>query len=248
MLTNVEAIVVKSIDYAEGDRIITLFSREEGKVAVLARGAKKNKSRFNAVTQVFIHGKFIYFRKSGANLGTLNSGDSVQHFEPIYADLEKTAYAAYLVELTDRILESDQPNICLYELLLNALEQLAAGKDEEIVVRIFEMQLFSVLGITPQLLSCSVCDGHQELVGFSIGHGGLLCRLHLDESSIILQTSTIKLLQTFLVMDLRRLGEINLRDETRAELRRITEGFIDHHLAISLKSRDFLQQLQKFEE
>lgn len=248
MLTNVEAIVVKSIDFLEGDRIITLFTREQGKVAILARGAKKNNSRLNAVTQVFMHGKFIYFRKRNANMGTLNSGECVKHFSAIYADIEKTAYAAYLVELVDRISESDQANVPLFELLLSALEQIAAGKDAEVVVRIFEMKLFQIIGILPQLGSCSVCDGHAELVGFSINRGGLLCKMHLDEASIILQENTIRLLRIFVELDLSQLGEINLRAETRDELRRVTEGFCDQYIGIALKSRGFLELLREFEE
>lgn len=248
MLTNVEAIVVKSMDYAEGDRIITLFSREHGKVAVLARGAKKNNSRLNAVTQVFTHGNFIYFRKRTASMGTLNTGEIVQHFAAIYADLEKTSFAAYLVELVERVSESDQPNLWLYELLVGALEQIAAGKDAETVTRIFEMQLFRLMGVLPQLEACSVCGDTAELVGFSVSRGGLVCRLHLDVSSIVLQANTIRLLRTFVTMDLARLGEINLREETRVELRKVTEGFFDQYIDIRLKSRDFLQQLQNFEE
>lgn len=248
MLTSVEAIVVKSMDYAEGGRIITLFSREQGKVAVHARGAKKNNSRLNAVTQVFTHGRFVYFRKNGANMGTLNTGEGVQYFTMIYADLEKTTYAAYLVELTDRISEPDQPNVALYELLLSALEQLAVGKDAEVVARIFEMQLFCISGVLPQLETCTVCDERTELVGFSISRGGLVCKMHLDANCIILQPNTIRLLRTFVQMDLAKLGEINLRDETRNELQRVTEGFYDQYINISLKSRGFLQQLREFEK
>ncbi len=246
MLHNVEAIVLKAMDYGESDKIITLFTRELGKVAIIVRGARKANSRLNVVTQVFTHGTYIYFRGRNANLGTLNQGEVLQHFATIYSDLDKTAYAAYLVELVERVLESDQTNEVLYDQLLAALEQMAAGKDTEVVARIFEMLLFRILGYLPGLAACAVCSDKRDLVAFSVSRGGLVCSLHLDPTGIVLSANTVKLLRVFAEMDLRRLGEVSLRDETREELRKVTEAFCDQYIDVRLKSRGYLDLLRDF--
>lgn len=247
MLYKVDAIVLRAMDYGESDKIITLFTREQGKVAVIVRGAHKPNSRLNVVTQVFTHGTYIYFRGRTANLAALNQGEVIQHFATIYSDLDRTAYAAYLVELVERVLESDQANEALYDQLLAALEQMGEGKDPEVVARIFEMVLFRLMGYLPGLAGCAVCASERDLVAFSISRGGLVCSLHLDPTTIVLSAAAVKLLRVFSEMDLRRLGEVSLRPETREELRKVTEAFCDQYIDVRLKSRGYLDLLRDFD-
>lgn len=66
MLYRLEGIVIRSMDYGEGNKIITLCTESGGKIGVLVRGAKKPKSRHAGLTQVFTHGEYVFFSKSGA--------------------------------------------------------------------------------------------------------------------------------------------------------------------------------------
>ena len=72
MLHKWEGIVIKSRSYGESNKIVTLMTREAGKVAVMARGAKKPTSRLAGITQTFMHGMFVVQRTSG--MGTLQQG------------------------------------------------------------------------------------------------------------------------------------------------------------------------------
>lgn len=247
MLMTVEGIVIKAIDYGEGNKIITLFTKNNGKIAILARGAKKTRSRLNILTQVFCYGKYIYFINNQASMGTLNQGDVEKHFDNIYKDITKTSYAAYLVELVDKLTEVKQPNPNLFEQLLSSLEHINAGKEEEIVARIFEMKIFQIFGYNPHLQSCSICKEENDIVAFSIISGGLVCSKHTDDRAIIIQPNTIKLLRIFESMDIRRLGNIDIKQSTKDQLKLITENFFDEYIGIPLKSRNFLEQLKKFE-
>ncbi|MDQ0876910.1 DNA repair protein RecO [Paenibacillus sp. V4I3] len=67
MLRSVQGIVLRSMDYGEGNKIISLFTPELGKVGVMARGAKKVKSRHAAVTQLFTYGDFVFFTTKGSD-------------------------------------------------------------------------------------------------------------------------------------------------------------------------------------
>lgn len=61
MLVRTEGIVIRTVDYGETNKIITLYTRTHGKVSLMARGAKKTKSRFSSMSQVFSYGEYIFF-------------------------------------------------------------------------------------------------------------------------------------------------------------------------------------------
>lgn len=249
MLVKAEGIVIKSIDYGEGSKIITLFTRNNGKVSIVAKGAKKTKSRLIALTQVFCYGEYIYYLGNQSSMGTLNQGDVQLNFVDIYDDINKTSYSAYLVELVDKLTTPQEPNQYLFEELLLSLENINSGKDEEIITRIFEMKLFKIFGYRPHIHSCAICKKEDNLYAFSIQNGGLICSDHKNDSTVILlQPNTIKLLRLFEGIDIKRLGNIDVKQSTKSQLKQVMEGFYDEYIGIPLKSRNFLEQLKNFEK
>ncbi|MDY0408469.1 DNA repair protein RecO [Paracerasibacillus soli] len=127
MLEKVKGFIIKTQDYGETHKIVTLFGQHTGKITAIARGAKKPKSRMAAVTQPFIYGEFLVYVTS--NLGTMQQGDIVESFRNIREDLVKTAYTAYVMELTDKLLDQKVP----YDYLLMELYEtccwIAENKD-----------------------------------------------------------------------------------------------------------------------
>lgn len=245
MLIRTEGIVIKTINYGEGSKILTIYSRSNGKISVMAKGARKTKSRINAVTQVFSYGEYGIFLPNSNQMGTLNQGDISLHFTDIFQDIEKTAYAAYIVELVDKLTEANEPNPFLFQQLLASLELINQGKDMEVITRIFEMKMFLASGYRPNLHSCVLCDSQDNLNFFSIHHGGLLCNKHENEQSITLQQGTIKLLRLFEGIDIRRLGNIDVKNSTKTQLQHVLQAFYDEYIGIPLKSRNFLDQMDK---
>ena len=116
MLKQVEGIVLKTQDYGETHKIITIFTKDYGKVSAIARGANKPKSRLSALSQIFIQGHFLIYLTKG--LSTVQQGQIVQSHREIREDIIKTAYASYLVELTEKTLEDKQPDYYIYNELL----------------------------------------------------------------------------------------------------------------------------------
>ncbi len=248
MLIRTEGIVIKAFDYGEGSKIITLFTKNYGKISIYAKGAKKTKSRLNILTQVFCYGEYIYYLGNKSSMGTLNQGDVEEHFADIYKDITKTSYAAYLIELVDKLTEIKQPNQYLFEQLLSSLEHINSGKEEEIVARIFEMKIFQIFGYKPHLHSCAICKDEDNLTAFSISNGGIVCGKHKDNNAIIINSNTVKLLRLFDVIDIRRLGNIDVKQSTKSQLKLVMETFFDEYVGIPLKSRNFLEQIKKFED
>ncbi|WP_047154954.1 DNA repair protein RecO [Aneurinibacillus tyrosinisolvens] len=245
MIGKAEGIVVRTTDYGEANKILTVYTREAGKISIMARGAKKSKSRFTAVAQLFTYGYFLY--QAGSGMGSLQQGDLLNSFRVIREDLTKTAYAVYLVELLDKMTEDKEPNRPLFELLLSALRWIEEGKDMEIVTRLFEVKMLQASGYRPRLEACVRCGIIDAPFFFSVGEGGLQCQAchgH-DPHLIAIGPGAVKILRLFQHISMDQLGNIRVKQETKDQLRKVMYAFIEEHTGMYLKSRKFLDQLEK---
>lgn len=247
MLVKWEGIVIRSVDYGESSKVVTLFTREKGKVAMMARGAKRAKSRLGAVSQLFTHGYYLCKTGPGSGMADLSQGEIVDSFRDLRQDLMATAYAAYIAELLDRLTEQEEANPFLFQLLHQLFHYIDEGRDAEILCRIFETKMLRVAGISPHLTDCSSCGREQEPYVISISQGGLLCPAcrESDPYAIAVTPSVWKLLRLFQVFDLERLGEIELKLSTRSQLKHVLRRYYDEHLDLYLKSRSFLDQMER---
>lgn len=246
MLYRVEGIVIRSMDYGEGNKIVTLLTKTNGKVGVLIRGAKKVKSRHASLAQPFTYGEFVFFRTSG--LGTLNSGEILDSHHTLREQLDLAAYASYVVELTDKALHEDESGAFLFEQLKACLTGLQEGKDMQIISHLYEMRILEASGYAPELDQCVSCESEQGPFRLSAPAGGVLCPrcASKDPQATSLGDGAYKLLRLFRRMDLRRLGAIQVKPETKLELKQAMRRLMDVHINIPLKSRSFLDQMDKF--
>ncbi|USG63853.1 DNA repair protein RecO [Brevibacillus ruminantium] len=247
MLVKWEGIVIRSVDYGESSKVVTLFTRERGKVAIMARGAKRAKSRLSAVSQLFTHGYYLCKTGPGSGMSDLSQGEIVDSFRELRQDLMATAYAAYIAELLDRLTEQEEANPYLFQLLYQLFHHLDEGRDAEILCRIFETKMLQVAGISPKLTACANCGMQREPFVFSISQGGLLCPacLETDPYAFAITSTVWKLLRLFQVFDLERLGEIEVKATTRSQLKHVLRSYMDEHLDLRLKSRSFLDQMER---
>ncbi|WP_079530307.1 DNA repair protein RecO [Halobacillus hunanensis] len=248
MLENVEGIVIRTRNYGETHKIVTLLTREKGKIGVMARGAKKPKSRMASVTQPFIHGQYLLYVGSG--LGSLSQGEVMASLRSIREDIILTGYASYMAELTDKLMEEKRPDPFIFEQLLQSLMWMADGKDPEILSMMYEMKLYRKAGFAPRVDGCMNCGKEQSPYAFSIMEGGLLCGRcwHIDPEAYRLTEPLSRLLRLFLHMDVKRLGEISLKEENKKTLRQLLDEYYDRYGGYFLKSRKFLKQLDLFKE
>ena len=246
MLYRVDGIVIRSVDYGEGNKIITLLTPSYGKQGVVVRGAKKPKSRFGALAQLFTYGDYSYYR--AGSLGTLNSAELLESFRELREGLEGPAYAAYAAELTDRAINDDEAASYLFYQLKACLTALAEGKDPQIVLRAYEMKIVSAAGYAPALEECVNCGRQDGPFRFSPLAGGALCQAcrHRDSAALELEDGVWKLLRVFLALDMRRLGNIAVKESTKSQLQLAMRRWLDAHLGLNLKSRHFLDQLEKY--
>ncbi|WP_054024226.1 DNA repair protein RecO [Bacillus sp. FJAT-28004] len=245
MLYRVEGIVLRSMDYGEGNKIVTLLTKTNGKAGVLIRGAKKIKSKHSSLAQPFTYGEFVYFRSSG--LGTLNHGEILESHHILREKLDLAAYSSYVSELTDRSLQDDEATGFHFEQLKACLSAFQDGKDPQIVSHLYEMRILDLSGYAPELDQCVSCGNVIGPFKLSPYVGGILCSrcTGKDPQAVQLGEGAYKLLRLFRRMDMRRLGSIQVKPETKAELKLAMRKLMDTHLGLQLKSRNFLDQLDK---
>ncbi|MCP3764267.1 DNA repair protein RecO [Domibacillus sp. A3M-37] len=248
MLEKWEGIVLRTNDYGETNKIVTMLTREKGKKAAVARGAKKMNSRLSGVTQPFTHGYFLV--QGGKGLGTMQQGEALDSMRYIREDLLKTAYAAYIAELTDRTTEDGETGAPLFELVRKSLAYINDGMDPAIVTNIFEMKMLVQVGLRPELSACTVCGETEGQFGFSIRENGLICHrcFEKDPYYLPLSPAAIRLLRLFYFFDLDRLGSIDVKESTKKELRAAISMYYDEYAGLYLKSRRFLEQMERFED
>ncbi|MFD1850247.1 DNA repair protein RecO [Oceanobacillus bengalensis] len=243
MLEKVDGIVMRTKDYGETHKLVTLFSKKQGKFTALARGAKKPKSRMAAVTQPFIYAQFFVYLNKG--LSTIQQGEMIESYRFIREDIVKTAYAAYIMELTDKIMEDKSPDATVYDQLLKTLDWISNNEDSDIPVMMYEMKLFKKGGFAPTVHCCASCGSKEAPYAFSIAEGGLLCRrcMHQDQNGVHLPNSLSKLLYVFSEVGLERVGTISIKEENKKILRNTLDAYYDRYGGYFLKSRKFLNQL-----
>jgi DNA repair protein RecO (recombination protein O) len=170
------AVVLRHSDWGEADRLLTLYTRDQGMVRALAKGARKVTSRKAGHLQPFTH-ITVQFAK-GRDLLIVTQVETVNAFLPLHDDLEKTGYAAYVVELLLRFsYEEEGANPSIFRLLVETLGRIEKEAEAWLAVRYYEMRLLDAVGFRPQLFECAQC-GREILAEdqfFSFSAGGVIC-------------------------------------------------------------------------
>ncbi|MBU5466425.1 DNA repair protein RecO [Virgibacillus sp. MSJ-26] len=244
MLEKINGVIIKTHDYSETHKIITIFSKKIGKFTALARGAKKPKSRMAALTQPFIYGEFFVYISKG--LSTLQQGDVVNSFRAIREDIIKTAYAAYIAELTDKLLDTGSPEYYLYEQFYKTLDWISENEDLDIPVIMYELKLYKKAGFAPFVDYCVNCREDNRPYSFSVQEGGLLCdkcKSSTDPYAVRLPDGVAKLLYMLVHVGIEQVGNIAVKRENKELLRKLLDSYYDRYGGYYLKSRKVLNQL-----
>lgn len=247
-LYNAEAIVIRSRDFDEADKILVLLTREEGKVQAVAKGARRPRSRFAAACQLFTQVKASLYH--GRNLDTLSQIDMVESFRYLREDLVRMAYGSYACELMDELIKERQRFESTYLLLLTTMHLFnEPGYEPEPVLRAYELKLLSMLGFRPSLQECVACSkpiGEAPVVRFAPTLGGVLCPTCPSEREVVhrLSRGTLETMKRLLDGDIRKVHIIRIAGDMAKEMDRVMADYIGHRTERKLKSKEFLDSLR----
>lgn len=231
-----EGVVLKTIKLGESDRILTLFTRSNGKIRAVAKGVRKTKSRFGGRLEPFTRVQLLIYQ--GRNLDTITSADIVTSFDEVRTDLSRLLSASAMVELVEKITPERERAVNVYALLLAGLRALAAGGAPS-VVPAFMVKLLSVSGYHPHLHTCAGCGQGTPLVAFSAALGGAACEhcVRDDPAAVLLSTDRVRMLSSLLASDFGADGDSVAADELTVALK----SYAEYHLERPLRSLRLLQ-------
>jgi DNA repair protein RecO (recombination protein O) len=176
-LLRTEGIVLHSWDLGEHDRLVTLYTREHGRLAAVARGARRIRSRFAGSLELFTWGDAVGFEREGRGLVRLDHFDIRQPFRRLRDDLERLGQGARMIEAVARLTAERDSQPPTFALLLRGLRALDAGASPARVQLAFTLRLLDLLGHRPRLDRCGRCGrlvGTQG-VGFDGLEGSVVC-------------------------------------------------------------------------
>jgi DNA repair protein RecO (recombination protein O) len=243
----VEAIVLKHSDFGEADRLLTLYTRELGKVRAIAKGARKTRSRQGGHVEPFIQVRLQLAR--GRNLFIVTQAEAINNHAFLAEDLVRLGYASYIVELLERFSVDEDENRALYRLLRDTLGRIEREAVAQIAIRYYEIRLLDHLGFRPELHECLNCNKEikAEDQYFSSQKGGVLCPDcgPADPSAHPISMHALKYLRHFQ----RSSYEDALRAKVEAKFQFELETLMNHYLTYLLEKRlnspEFLRSVRK---
>lgn len=178
-----DALVLRRLNYGETDKILTLYSRDRGRISAIAKGARKAISRLSGATEALTLTRFQL--ATGKSLEIVTQCEVREAFSSLREDLNRLAHGLYLADVLDHSVEDDAPNPALFDLLMEGLYLTQSLPQPELAARWFEVQLLRDLGYAPNLMECAVCHvplpgafGRDETFALSVQLGGALCPHH----------------------------------------------------------------------
>jgi DNA repair protein RecO (recombination protein O) len=244
----VEAVVLRHADWGEADRILTLFTRERGKVRAIAKGARKVRSRKAGHLEPFTRVTLQLAR--GRDLLIVTQADTLDPYFPLKDDLVRTSQAAYLVELLDRFSYEDENEAYeLFRLLTDSLTRLATEADPWLAIRYYEVRLLDHLGFRPHLFECANCGKpiQPEDQFFSPAAGGVLCPNCGGGLPGVwpIRMETLKHFRHFQRSSYAEAQRARPGPEVRGELEELLQKYFTYLLERELNSPEFLKRIKK---
>jgi DNA repair protein RecO (recombination protein O) len=241
-----EAIVLRRHDLGETDRILTLYSRDYGKIRVVAKGVRKPSSRKAGHVELFVRADVLVAR--GRSLDVLTQVEMIDAFQPLRTDLVRATYAAHVVELLDAFTEDADENVALYGLLASGLRWISETGDLRRTARYYELHLLDLAGYRPELFQCVVCGEpiKPQNQFFSAADGGVVCPRcsHERPRARRLSLNALKVLRYMQTRPYRVVEQLKLGNAVQNECERLLHDALTYYLERRLKSAVFLERLR----
>jgi DNA repair protein RecO (recombination protein O) len=172
-----DALVIRMADFSNTSRVVTFFTRESGKVAAIAKGAKRLKGPFDSALDLLAESRIVFLRKPSA-LDILTEAKLVQRFRPNPSNIETFYAGCYIAELLAGLTEDYDPFPLIYDTAKRTLADLHESDDYQLAVLRFEIVMLREIGLLPVFDACINCGDDIDVKGhysFWVSQGGILC-------------------------------------------------------------------------
>jgi DNA repair protein RecO (recombination protein O) len=243
-----EAVILRARDLKEADKIITLYTKKHGKVQVVAKGLRKIKSKLASSVEMFNFTEVSLYMKDNRNLSTLTGASLKRSLYKLRHDIVKISSASLVVELVDKLIKENQPNVKIYNFLESVLTMMEEdGTDSHLLTLFFMVHLFSLLGYKLHLKSCVSCDSSDyNSARFSSLEGGIICPscYFRDYRALEVSRESLVYLRKLQLTGLSKINSISVPLAVRKDLERVLDFYLGSHLPWKLNTRKFMEKLE----
>lgn len=245
MYVTTQGLVLRVSDYNDHDALLTLLTREYGRLTVKARGLRRKNSPLTATCQLLAYGEFTLFENRG--MYTVNEAHSVELFHGLRRDLVKLSLGTYFAQAAEVISQEDMPSGELMSLVLNCLYALSKlDAPEQKVKAVFELRCACLAGYFPDLTGCHIC-GNEQPDRFDVSAGVMECsRCRSVESTGLRLPVTAGVLDSMryiVYCDPKRLLNFDASADTLERLSQVTETYLTTQLERGFSTLDFYKSL-----
>ncbi len=191
-----EALILTAMQFKETSLITSALTRYDGKIKLVAKGARRPRSKFCGTLEPFCLDTVIFYKKEERDLYTLSDAAVIESFDGIRRSARKSHGALVICELLDRTQPAGEGDERIFGLAVSCLHMLndSHESDTRSVLYRFLLQSWALLGVKPALDKCMRCHApipQPKKYNFSIGAGGLVCDKDFDDSVISLKSETV---------------------------------------------------------
>lgn len=242
------ALILKTQDYGEADRLVVFLTPQEGRVTAVAKHARRSQRRFMNCLEPLSLVRFVYTAKPQQELARLESGELVESFEGLRRDLEALGAAAVLAEAAGELVGAIDKVAALFEALQSALSHLAAGRPPRSLWLSYLIRLLTLAGFGPRWQACQKCGRRAEgLVWFSLPRGGVVCQACVgqeqEERFYPLHPGSRKLMAAAHGLPLENLARLRFPELAQRETMVMLQGFLRFILGKDLKTMHFINKI-----
>jgi DNA repair protein RecO (recombination protein O) len=246
-LVKSRAISLKSHWLGETSKVVVCYTRDYGKVRLVAKGARKGGGRLGAALEPMQVSGVVFYLRPGHDLLFVSQAEVERQWPELRRDVVRMAYAGAALELTDALVSEQESDPGLFDLLEATLDRIAAAPPSSLdaVLWSFELSLARALGYTPELARCVVCGGPPK-GGSSFGsrRGGIVCGNCVSEEPGARPLSDAG---ATILAALPRTPDADIPTAVRDEIGETLKDFLEEHAGreLRLKSLDFLAQIRR---
>ena len=235
------AIILKVIPYKEHDSIVHVYTREYGKIAILAKGIRKMTSKNAAALQDMTLSELTIVVRPG--LSRLIKASIDKSYRHIKSDLVLQVYASYMLEFYDLYIEENQPDLEIYKTLEAILDDLELGYPYELLYCLMNAFILKMTGTSLQVDECALCGRKDHISSISLQHGGFVCSHCMTLEDLPYDKSFLRSFRHLNKISIQNIDDIHIAPQDYTNLVHLFEMFVDEYSGIHLKSRQFIQQL-----
>lgn len=250
-LFKTDGIVLKSIKLNESDKIVTIFSKNYGKIKAIAKGVRKTKSQFGSSLENLTMLKLLFYK--GKNINIVSQTEIIHSFFPQCKNLSRYGWAVLSTEIVDKMSVEEDPNNSIYELLKTFMILLRDDESPLLLMESFKWKMLQIVGYLPELWKCIDCNQvikKEKYYFFNIKGGGIICpKCSQRSDDYIMKVSNycLRLLRRIIEVDLQKIHNKKVIQSGLDELVKITEKYMSYHIQIENLSKKFLNKLKSIE-